>query len=131
MVFINDHLFQVGRLFYAIVISDSRIEPLEMQEFKEALKAYHKILQTIYGREDMMDVHSVDQIIEMVTKEALDSREYFAKFKHYYLLHTDEFSNEQKDLIMLKVNRIGSSFAKQNKSELVLIAKTRLLLYPI
>lgn len=98
-----------------------------MLELKDAMNAYHKSLRKKYQKGIDANSFYVEEVISKIVDEDLDSWAYFGKFKNYFENHQDEFNSEQKALILLMANKIGSSFAKQNKSELVLIARTNLL----
>ncbi|MGI9545718.1 MAG: hypothetical protein ACR2MM_00665 [Flavobacteriaceae bacterium] len=127
MLSINDHFCQVGRLFYAIAICDGKLHPSEMLNLKDGLNAYNQYLRNTYHTTIYTASFYIEDVLSTIVDEGLDSWAYFGKFKDYFEQHRDEFTDEQKDLILSKVKEIGSSYAKQNKSELVLIARTNLL----
>lgn len=127
MISVDEHLGNVGRLFYAIAICDGNLHDQELETLRNTLEAYRDILITKSSLKDPSRIQSTEQIIAMVSGESMDSWAYFTKFKNYFELHKEEFSRETKDRILSGINRIASSFAKQNKSEIVLFAKTSLL----
>lgn len=125
----NKHLYAVGQILYATAICDRRMHPTEAIILKEALEEYARV----YNADKEYKVgesDSSDAIIGDIMSKKQESMDYFENFKKYYEGFKGEFSPELKSLIMRSVNSIASSYSRQNKSEIILVAKTRLLLKP-
>lgn len=126
----KEHLYAVGQIFYATAICDGEMRPVEEDKLIESYNSYWQDLTSTINRgEDSIPM--ADEILEDIMLQRLDPLNYFENFKEHYQKHPQEFIPERKNLIMKSINDIASSYAKQNKSEIILVAKTRLLLSPV
>ena len=121
------HLQCVGQVFYGIAICDGNLHPVEKALLVEALGEYRlAILAKTENQHE--DLPSALSILKDISSKGSSAWECFENFKNYFTTHTNEFNTELKKLIMSLASKIASSYAKQNKSEIVLLARTRLLL---
>ncbi len=127
MISIEEHLNHVGRLFYALAICDGNLHEQELITLQETLMEYKETVVTRSLSAQSSNNYTADKILTSAREESKDSWAHFTEFKKYYEAHRNEFSRELKDQILASLNRIASSYSKQNKSEIVLLAKTRLL----
>ena len=127
MISIEEHLNHVGRLFYAIAICDGNLHEQELITLQEALTEYKETVVARSSFAQSSKNYAAEKVITSAREESKDSWANFTEFKKYYEVHRNEFSRELKDHILTSINRIASSYSKQNKSEIVLLAKTRLL----
>ncbi len=127
MLSIDEHISQVGRLFYAIAACDGNLHEAELKTLQYAIQEYEDIVKTKYSTEDEKGSSIADLVVQSAIDEKQDSNTQFIKFKNYFELRSEEFCREQKDVILSLAQKIASSYAKKNKSEIVLIAKISLL----
>ena len=127
MISIDEHLIQVGRLFYAVAICDGNLHDQELVSLRDTLIDYRDNLVSGNALEETSAFNTADKLLAELSEESMDSWAYFTGFKNYYELHKEEFSRELKDLILSGIHKIATSYAKKNKSEIVLLAKTSLL----
>ena len=127
MVITEKHFYEVSSLLYAIAISDVRLHQIEKDVLIKAITTYHELLLN----EDQTNIPVTQEYgpVMFKTLSEVDSNawELFNNFEKYYLDHQSEFNINTKQWIIAKANEIGSSYAGQNKSEVVLIARLRLL----
>ena len=125
-----DHLHAVGQILYATAICDGKLRPVEENKLRDSFITYSRAFNT--KREGEADsTPKTEFILEEVKLQKLSPLEYFENFKNHYHNHPEEFLPELKELILKSINSIASSYAKQNKSEVIIVAKTRLLLSPV
>ena len=72
--------------------------------------------------------HGILAAFNEMRNKGAKSDDCFLEFQLFYNEHKSLFSQELKILIWDTAQSIASSFAKKNKSELVLLAKLRILL---
>ena len=131
MVSLDEHLLQVSKLFYAIAIGDGNLHDSESNALEQAVKDYEELVISKYSTENSNKATAYNKLLTRASKEVVDGLTFFESFKNFYATHQEEFSREQKDLILSGTSKIASAYAKQNKSELVLLAKTSLLFNPL
>ena len=125
-----DHLHAVGQILYATAICDGKMRPVEENKLRESFYTYSQVFTTTIESEG--DVRpNTEIILEEIKLQKLSPLKYFENFQNHYHKHKEEFIPELKELILKSINSIASSYAKQNKSEIILAAKARLLLSPV
>ena len=128
---LEEHLLQVAKLFYSIAIGDGNLHEAESESLGNAIMAYEALVLSKYSTEAVSKDPTYKDLLERAEREVDDGLAFFTIFQNFYTLHQEEFSREQKDLILTWANKIANSYARQNKSELVLLAKTSLLFNPL
>ncbi len=123
----EEHLKKVGQLFYAIAICDGNLHEQELITMQETLTEYKEALLTASSSKESSKICTAEEIITKAREETKDSWAHFTEFKKYYEAHRDEFGKKLKNHILTGINKLAASYSKQNKSEIVLLAKTRLL----
>ncbi len=127
----EEHLLQVTKLFYSVAIGDGNLHDSEAEALTQAIIAYEDLVFSKYSTEKSVKIPRYKELLARAGQEVDNSLDAFTGFKNFYTLHQQEFSREQKDLILRWSNKIASAYAKQNKSELVILVKTSLLFNPI
>lgn len=121
---LNPSFFEaLANIFYAIAIADKRFELSEKHAiFKEINSNWSYNINSLKSSELMFEVlrHNIAQNISDELA--------FKNFEQYYKVNKGLFSVTTKTAIMDAVNLIASSFAKKNKSELIMLSKTQLLM---
>ena len=126
MVITQNHIYQVSKLFYAIAISDARLHEIEKGMVIRSMTEYSKLLGSL---DPSVRNHYVNpsEILQAIDQENSTAWGLFDGFEKYYRENKAEFSEEIRKWIIANANEIASSYARQNKSEIVLIARIRLL----
>jgi len=107
----------LGRVFYATAKADDDVHKDEINTLKQALR------EDWSGEASPIEV-AFDQLVEKDEEE----KEALNDFKAFKSQHPDLFTDERSKLIMDTASKIASSFAKRNKSELVLMSQLFLIL---
>lgn len=121
----------LGHLFYAVAASDKVVRPSEI----DSLHAMVLSKWVPMGeKEDEFHTdlgYQIEIVFEWLKHNATGADESFEKFSNYAMEHPDEFTRNRKQLIWQTANDIAESFSGTNKSELIMLAKLRLLLNKI
>lgn len=125
MIKTDKHLYEVCSLFFAIAISDVRFHEIEKEMVIKAISDYRKNLPEQNSLHPSTEFE--EHMLKTVSEEEANAWQLFDKFEKYYTENEAEFNDSSKQLIIAKANEIASSYARQNKSEIVLIARLRLL----
>lgn len=118
----------LGELFYAIAKVDGVVRKEEEAVLKKIVEQEWKDL------EDSQDEFHSDASFQIISvfdflNEGFDAaEEWFNDFKAFKKLHEQLFTPKMNALIMRTADAVASSFAKKNKSELVLLNRLRTLL---
>lgn len=118
----------IGKLFYAVAMADKKIEEEEIATLKT------DILQRWYNLESkpnglVLDGHQeiITVFIQLQNTNA-ESDSCFMEFREFFNEHQNIFNTDLRKLIWDTAQAVASSFAKKNKSELILLAKLKMLL---
>ncbi|EAR01756.1 hypothetical protein [Maribacter sp. HTCC2170] len=125
----NDLLdLNLGKLFYSVAMADKRITPEEIASLKSAiLKNWH--IANPYSKESNLEAqYGILSVFTKLQQTNAESNNCFKEFRLFFIEHQDVFNEELRKLIWHTAQAIASSYAKKNKSELVLLAKLKMLL---
>ena len=114
----------LGKLFYAIAVSDGNVRPVEFEKLKTFVKTQWLDV------DDLEDAFGVDAAyqIEIVfdwlnDDEELDTKACFNDFINYKKSQNHLFTKDVRRLILKTASAIAYAFSSINKSELILLAK--------
>ena len=124
---ITDFYQNLGKLFFAIAASDKVIRPEEYETLKELITRYWLPLKFNYATANLDIEHLILNAFECLSSDnEYDTEKYFKDFIFFKRHNENLFSAEIKTLILKTAGKIASSFSRQNKSELILLAKLSL-----
>lgn len=119
---------KMGELFYAIAAADKVVRKEEYDILKKmVLKKWKNIdndKDSLHGDA----AHQIEIVFDWFDYEQLDANDCFDSFADYKKENSKLFTEERKKLIWKTADAIASSFSGKNKSELVMLAKLKLLL---
>lgn len=119
---------QLARLFYAIAATDGKVRKEEEEELKKIVK------NEWLNFDASFDEYGIDFVCYiLITFDWLQENDWGIKraisdFKTYRKNNKDLFTEPINQLILKTSDAIASVFAKQNKSELVLLSKLNMVL---
>ncbi len=117
----------LGKLFYAIAMSDGSVHANEWDKVKEIVKDDWLYVDDFKDRFGTDAANQIEIVFDWLLEYEKTSKACFEEFKDFYEAHPHAFSKEIKSLAMKTANSIANSYAGKNKNELVLIAKLGLL----
>ncbi|WP_397362554.1 hypothetical protein [Olleya sp. R77988] len=103
----------LGKLFYAITMSDGVIEPLEIETLKE-------IITKNWNNDATFILESFNWLNE---DNEYNAERCFNSFLDYKIHNSNLFTDDIKQKTTATAIAIASSFSKTNKSELMMLAK--------
>lgn len=113
----------LGKLFYAIALADRRIEEDEFNSMKKSVSSFMPTLDIVNSNvEDNFEYHIIS-IFNMLYINDYLAQVCFDDFIDFKRKNEKLFNKSLKHAILKIANTIASSFARQNKSELIMIAK--------
>ena len=118
----------LGKLFYAMAISDGNVHIKEWEKVKEIVKEDWLYVDDFTDRYGTDAANQIEIVFDWLLEYEKSSEECFEEFKEFYTAHPHAFTKEIKSLTGKTANAIANAFSGRNKSELVLLAKINLLL---
>lgn len=118
----------IGYLFYAMAAADEQVVRAEIDTLKQLAKRDWLPIDDTndrYGSDAAYQIEIVFDWLQIDSKKS--ANDCYRLFERYYLAHQSLFSPELKQLILRTAEAIANSFAKKNKSELMLLAKLSIL----
>lgn len=117
----------LGKLFFAIAMADNKITPEEITALKSTILHKWHIAKYPTNESNLEVQYSILSIFNKLHRTKAESDRCFLEFRLFFLEHKKIFNEELRKLIWHTAQAIASSYANKNKSELVLLAKLKLL----
>lgn len=124
----NEFYQSLGKLFYAVAMADKNVRPIEIERLKEDVKKYWLPVDAIEDEFGTDAGYQIEIVFDWLQQEEKEGNTYFQEFVDFYKEHPSKFTKAIKQLIFKTADDIASSFANKNKSELILLAKLKLLM---
>ncbi|GAB5472005.1 MAG: hypothetical protein Mars2KO_01040 [Maribacter sp.] len=125
----NEFYQSLGKLFYAVAMADKNVRPIEIERLNEDVQKYWLSVDAIEDEFGTDAGYQIAIVFDWLQQEEKESNTYYQEFADFYHEHPSKFNTTIKQLIFKTADDIASSFANKNKSELILLAKLRLLLH--
>jgi hypothetical protein len=118
----------LGKLFYAVAMADKKIEEEEITALKtDILQRWCNLDSKPNGL--VLDGHQeIMTVFKQLQSTKAESDICFSEFNEFFNEHKQLFNEDLRKLIWDTTQVIASSFANKNKSELILLAKLKMLL---
>ncbi len=124
----NEFYQNLGKLFYAVAMADKKVVPKEIEKLKEDVRKYWLPVDEIEDEFGADAAYQIEIVFDWLQQEEKESQLYFDEFIDFFKEHPSKFNAHIKQLIWRTADGIASSFSGKNKSELILLAKLKLLL---
>ncbi|MDC6405296.1 MULTISPECIES: hypothetical protein [Maribacter] len=118
----------LGKLFYAVAISDGSVHVKEWDKLKEIVREDWLSLDDFTDRYGTDSANQIEIVFDVLMEYTKSSEECFDEFKEFYKEHPHAFTEEIKSTAKKTARAVANSFAGKNKSELIILAKLDLLL---
>lgn len=118
----------LGKLFYAIAMADSRVHEKEVSKLRTFIRQYWLKVDELEDDFGTDAAYQIESVFDWSMDHDLDSEACYADFREFYEDNKGMFSTFIKVLILDTANAISNSFSGKNKSELVMLGKLELLL---
>ncbi|MDE1205972.1 hypothetical protein [Tenacibaculum larymnensis] len=117
MKFTEGFYKSIANLFYAVSMADKN---MTVEEKKSIVKRVEKNWS---ASENKSDSELIYETLRELIKEKATSETAYESFKEYYLVHKEEFSKKVIHDLLAASHEISSSYARKNKSELIILAR--------
>ena len=118
----------LGKLFYAVAVSDGSVQVKEWDMVKQIVKEDWLYVDDFNDRYGTDAANQIEIVFDGLVEYGQSSEDCFEEFKDFYKEHPHAFSKKIKSLAKKTAGAIASSFSGKNKSELMILAKIELLL---
>ena len=119
---------KMGELFYAIAAADKVVRKEEYNTLKTMVLEKWKNLDDYEDPFHTDAAYQIEVVFDWFDYEQLDANDCFDSFAEYKKENPKYFTQERKELIWETADAIASSFAGKNKSEVIMLAKLKILL---
>lgn len=119
---------KMGELFYAIAAADNVVREAEYSALKNIVSEKWKNLDDYEDPFHTDAAYQIEVVFDWFDYEELDASDCFDSFAEYKKEHPKLFTEERKKLIWETANAIAGAFAGKNKSELIMLAKLKMIL---
>ncbi|HKL36657.1 MAG TPA: hypothetical protein VJ899_10240 [Salegentibacter sp.] len=118
----------VGMLFYAIAASDDVVETVEIKTLKDLVKEKWVPVDNVTDEYGTDEAYKIEIVFDWLNENAPEAAWAFNEFRVYKKNNEPVFTQEIKQLIWETADAIAASYAGRNNSELVMLAKLKILL---
>lgn len=119
---------KMGELFYAFAAADKVVRKEEYDILKNIVADQWKNLDDYEDPFRTDAAYQIEVVFDWFDYEQLDASDCFESFADYKKEYPKLFTKDRKELIWKTANAIASSFAGKNKSEVIMLAKLKMLL---
>lgn len=113
----------LGKLFYAIAAADKNVTDEEIKCLKQMINTDWLFLEGIKDKTEVNAMRQLKITFDQLRLQKQNARDCIAEFKLFKQMNENLFTDNIKQLIWKTANLMASSFARRNKSELVMIAE--------
>jgi hypothetical protein len=114
----------LAKLFYAVAAIDHRVVTQEIDAFKKLLLTHWTPIEIFKNKTNHDGIEQMLATFEALTKQVNPNPEnYFEEFLAFKKSNEHIFNKNLKALISKTAHAIANSFARKNKSELILLAQ--------
>lgn len=117
----------LGKLFYAVAISDGSVHVKEWDKVKKIVEEDWRYVDDFTDAYGTDAANQIEIVFDWLLEYEKTCDESFNDFKEFYEEHPHAFSEEIKSLTKKTASAIANAFSGKNKSELMLLAKIELL----
>lgn len=118
----------LGKLFYAVAMADKSIHIKELETLKALVREHWLAIDAIEDEYGSDAAFQIEIVFDWLMEYGKDGKSCYDEFASFYKEYSKRFTPQVKKLIMDTAHAIANSFARKNKSELILLAKLELLL---
>ena len=118
----------IGKLFYAVAMADKKIEEEELVALKTDISQRWCNLDSKPNGLVLDGHQEIFTVFTHLQNTNAQSDLCFLEFRHFFNEHQNLFNTDLRKLIWDTAQAVASSFAKKNKSELIVLAKLKMLL---
>jgi len=119
---------KLGELFYAIAAADKVVEKSEYEVLHSMVISHWKNLDSYEDNYHTDASFQIEIVFDWYDYEHLNANDCFNDFIEYKKNNESFFTPERKKLIWKTAEAIANAFSGKNKSELIMLARLKILL---
>jgi hypothetical protein len=119
---------KMGELFYAIAASDKVVRKTEYEALRKLVRSEWSSLDHYEDEFGVDASYQMEITFDWFDYKTMNANDCFNNFKYYIKEKPQLFTTKMKQLIWKTANAIARAFAGKNKSELIMLAKLKILL---
>lgn len=125
---IGNKLYQnLGKVFYAVAIADKSIHPKEIDRLKSLVREKWLDIDEIEDEYGTDAAFQIEIVFDWLQENEKNGDTCFKEFSVFYKEHKNVFTTTIIDHILQTANSIAYAFSGKNKSELIILAKLKML----
>lgn len=117
----------IGKLFYALAMADKKVDRKEILALKSTISKEWMHESIIPAHFNTDGPHEILEAFSQMQQIKAESDPCFSEFRDFYLENQRLFTQDVKKLIWETAQTMALSMAQKNKSELIILAKLKLL----
>lgn len=112
----------IAKIFYAIAKADAIVKPEEIKMLKKVITENWLAVDETFDTFGTDTAYQIEIVFDWLYNKNATSANCYSDFIEYYQNHSYFFTHAIKSLILKTAGKISDSFAKKNKSELIMLA---------
>ena len=117
----------LGELFYAIAAADKTVKAEEYEALLKMVMDEWKIYENVKDYYDESVGYQMEFVFKWFDYEHTNAQDCFENFCSYARQHPKLFTKNKINLIIKTAEAIANAFASVNKSELIMLARLKIL----
>lgn len=113
----------VGKLFYAVALSDNKLDEGEFDTLKNELSTASSFTELLAVDKTLGGKHHILSAFTLMFADKVSPQICYDEFIAFKKKHEELFTASVKENILSIAGKIASSFSNRNKSELIMLAK--------
>jgi hypothetical protein len=114
---------QIGKVFYSIAAVDRTVRPEEIKELKKIIQKEWLPLENTFDTFGSDSAYQIEIVFDWLVENEWDIDKMIPDLKTFRTVHSSLFTPQVNALILKTAKAIATSFARENKSEHVLISE--------
>ncbi|MFQ3173917.1 MAG: hypothetical protein ACI9WT_001039 [Flavobacterium sp.] len=119
---------QLGKMFYSVAAVDKIVRPEEIKQLKKIIQREWLPLDNTFDEFGSDSAHQIEIIFDWLVENEWDIDQMISDLKIFRTVHSSLFTPPVNALIIKTAKAIATSFARENKSEHLLISELNAVL---
>ena len=118
----------LGRVFYAAAQADNVIKQEEVDVMKKVVQDVWIDVDETFDEFNTDSAYQIEIVFDYLLSNDVVVEDIIFELREFKKIHSSLFTKKMNELILSTANKITSSFAQKNKSELVFLSQLQLAL---
>lgn len=117
---------KTGKILFAIAMADKKLDPKEYDILEELIHQEWEL--TSFGENETKYISQMKYAFDWLIENPKNEEDILTEYELFKTENLNFFTPEVKDFVYKTAHKIAASYAKKNKSELILLAKLHFIL---